>query len=228
MLAPGVHHFTTVRVRAGVRVTTTGVGVLDLRATGDVRIEGIVDVSGGNGGPLGQCPTNASGSGGGATGDARAPGTDGERCPLEAPCGGGGGAGGVGHPGGEGGLSVGGRGGSNGGGGGGGSNAHLGVGVPFGQGGGGGGGGSRAVEEEPADSATTEEGARVPPEDTVEAPTAVRGGEGRGTSAGAAAQASGRFTKGATGLLGGVAVPDAMAAGAAGEASGRLLPTTSR
>jgi hypothetical protein len=40
-LRPGVHNFTTINVPAGVRVTTTGTGVLDLRATGAVTIAGV-------------------------------------------------------------------------------------------------------------------------------------------------------------------------------------------
>ncbi len=48
-LAPGVYHFTTVTIPAGVTVTTFGTGVLDLRATGAVAIIGTIDVSGGDG-----------------------------------------------------------------------------------------------------------------------------------------------------------------------------------
>lgn len=60
ILAPGVHNFTTINIPAGVIVRTTGNGVLDLRATGDVIIAGTIDVSGGKGGD--------TGGGGGATG----------------------------------------------------------------------------------------------------------------------------------------------------------------
>ncbi len=49
VLAPGVHHFTTVTVRADVTVRTSGSGVLELRATGDVTLDGIIDLSGADG-----------------------------------------------------------------------------------------------------------------------------------------------------------------------------------
>jgi hypothetical protein len=52
-LSPGVHNFTTINVPAGVVVFVAGGGAdngtLDLRATGDVVIDGTVDVSGGPG-----------------------------------------------------------------------------------------------------------------------------------------------------------------------------------
>jgi hypothetical protein len=54
-LSPGVHNFTTINVPAGVVVYVAGSaaggesGVLDLRATGDVTINGVIDVSGGPG-----------------------------------------------------------------------------------------------------------------------------------------------------------------------------------
>lgn len=52
-LTPGVHNFTTIRVPAGVVVYVAGAGAqagtLDLRATGDIRIDGMIDVSGGPG-----------------------------------------------------------------------------------------------------------------------------------------------------------------------------------
>ncbi len=50
-------------------VTTTGSGVLDLRATGAVTIAGTVNVSGATGGVHTDCLDNAAGSGGGATGN---------------------------------------------------------------------------------------------------------------------------------------------------------------
>ena len=52
-LSPGVHHFTTITVPAGVVVFVAGSGsnsgTLDLRATGAIRIDGTIDVSGGPG-----------------------------------------------------------------------------------------------------------------------------------------------------------------------------------
>jgi hypothetical protein len=50
VLAPGIHQFTTINIPLGVRVTTSGPGVLELYASGEVRIAGIIDVSGANGG----------------------------------------------------------------------------------------------------------------------------------------------------------------------------------
>ncbi|MFO0609879.1 MAG: hypothetical protein U0324_42365, partial [Polyangiales bacterium] len=54
-LAPGVHNFTTINVPAGVVVYVAGSGgtaesgTLDLRATGDITVDGTIDVSGGPG-----------------------------------------------------------------------------------------------------------------------------------------------------------------------------------
>ncbi len=52
-LSPGVHNFTTINVPAGVVVYVAGGGAnngtLDLRATGDVVVDGTIDVSGGPG-----------------------------------------------------------------------------------------------------------------------------------------------------------------------------------
>ncbi|MBN8615731.1 MAG: hypothetical protein J0L92_34365, partial [Deltaproteobacteria bacterium] len=56
VLAPGVYRYTTITVARGVRVTTSGTGVLDLRATGDVLVEGTIDVSGGSGVDAGRYP----------------------------------------------------------------------------------------------------------------------------------------------------------------------------
>ncbi len=67
MIPGGVHNFTTITVPAGVTVRSTGPEPLDLRATGPVVINGIVDVSGGNGGTI-ACGANRNGSSGGSTG----------------------------------------------------------------------------------------------------------------------------------------------------------------
>lgn len=68
ILSAGVHHFTTVTVPAGVTVRADGAGVLEVRATGDVVIDGAIDLSGGDG----ESPTSPgmdlSGGGGGHTG----------------------------------------------------------------------------------------------------------------------------------------------------------------
>jgi len=75
-LSPGIHNFTTINVPVGVRITTTGTGVLDLRATGPVVINGIIDVSGSVGGEQAaalargsSCVDNGNGSQGGFTGN---------------------------------------------------------------------------------------------------------------------------------------------------------------
>ena len=70
VLAGGVHNFTTIDIPAGVTVTIaagSNNGVLDLRATGDVSIDGTIDLSGA---PGGQGPAHDvlwTGSGGGDT-----------------------------------------------------------------------------------------------------------------------------------------------------------------
>ncbi len=71
-LSPGVHDFTTIDIPAGITVVTSGSGILDLRATGDVTIAGVIDLSGSRGG---NDDGNDSG-GGGATGTPMAPGAD--------------------------------------------------------------------------------------------------------------------------------------------------------
>ena len=52
-LSPGVHHFTTITIPAGVVVYVAGSGpqsgTLDLHATGDIVVDGTIDVSGGPG-----------------------------------------------------------------------------------------------------------------------------------------------------------------------------------
>ena len=71
VLTPGVHEYTSIMIPAGVTVTTSGSGVLDLRASGDVVIEGTIDVSGSTGG-IGNM--NNCSPAGGATGTPLAPG----------------------------------------------------------------------------------------------------------------------------------------------------------
>lgn len=67
-LRAGVHHFTTIDIPAGVTVRVTDGATLDLRASGEVRIAGTIDLSGGDG----EIPTatgaGASGGRGGRTG----------------------------------------------------------------------------------------------------------------------------------------------------------------
>lgn len=71
VLAPGIHDYTTITIPAGIRVTTTGSGILELRATLAVEIAGTVDVSGGAGGTGATKTTRTAygGGGGGATGN---------------------------------------------------------------------------------------------------------------------------------------------------------------
>jgi hypothetical protein len=95
VLPPGVHRFSSIRIPAGVRVTTTGSGILDLRATGDVVIEGAIDVSGAAGANATAGGCDAIGGGGGATGNPLAPGVATATCNPP----GGGGTGGVGEAG---------------------------------------------------------------------------------------------------------------------------------
>jgi nitrous oxidase accessory protein NosD len=49
VIAGGVHHFTTITIPAGttVQMQPDDVRVLDLRATGAVVVDGVIDVSGG-------------------------------------------------------------------------------------------------------------------------------------------------------------------------------------
>ncbi|UJR82608.1 putative metal-binding motif-containing protein [Sandaracinus amylolyticus] len=76
VLSPGVHHFTTITIPEGVVVTTSGSGVLELRATGDVIIAGRVDVSGARGGRGSAAFPASDSGGGGATGNPLAIGVD--------------------------------------------------------------------------------------------------------------------------------------------------------
>jgi len=64
-LAPGVHHFTVINIPPGVVITTTGSGVLDLRATGSITVQGTIDVSGGRGAEGINPPGLYTGAGGG-------------------------------------------------------------------------------------------------------------------------------------------------------------------
>ena len=64
-LAPGVHHYTTVAIPAGVTVRAEPGAALDLRATGDVLIDGTIDLRGREGACCG--------------------GSDGPRCEDQAP-----------------------------------------------------------------------------------------------------------------------------------------------
>ena len=73
VLEPRVHHFTTITIPAGVRVTTMGSGVLELRATGSVIIDGVIDVSGGDGGPGTNRGPGATYGGGGHGGPSARP-----------------------------------------------------------------------------------------------------------------------------------------------------------
>ncbi len=90
-LAPGIHQFTTVNVPEGVTVVTSGDGVLEIRASGDVVIVGVVDVSGGRGGnALAAEGAGCGGNGGGgATGNVTAPGANGVAGMCARPGGGG-------------------------------------------------------------------------------------------------------------------------------------------
>ncbi len=143
VLPPGIYQYTTIDIPAGVTVTTSGTGVLELYASGDVTIEGVIDVSGSRGGTWsggGGC--SGDGGGGGATGTPLAPG-------LGRSCAGGGG--GLGAPG-EGGTGTSGQlscafGGSFGGGAGGGTGGSVLVYLGGGGGGGfaGGGGGGHST-----------------------------------------------------------------------------------
>ena len=72
-LDAGVYQFTTIVIPAGVTVTTNGTDVLELYASGDVVVEGTIDVSGGPGGASVGHATCEMTSGGGVTGDADAP-----------------------------------------------------------------------------------------------------------------------------------------------------------
>ena len=65
VIPAGLHNYGTITIAAGAHVFGDGNGVLDLRATGDVIINGTLDVSGGSGGNVGN-QVNGGGSGGSA------------------------------------------------------------------------------------------------------------------------------------------------------------------
>lgn len=67
VLGAGIHRFSTFTVPDGVTVTTTGSGILEIYAMGELRVDGTIDLSGGRGGDsfIGGRTT----SGGGATGN---------------------------------------------------------------------------------------------------------------------------------------------------------------
>jgi len=71
-IAAGVYNFASITIPAGVTVTTDGTGVLELHASGDVTINGTIDVSGGAGGSARGQGTNGGGFGG-ASGTTTAP-----------------------------------------------------------------------------------------------------------------------------------------------------------
>ena len=106
VIPAGVHHFTRVHVPAGVTIRTGGTGVLELRATEAIVIEGVVDVSGGHGGTGLEFEGSGGGGGTGTTLDGVA---------GDCPSGGAGGNAGIGRDGagdcGAGGRSGGGAGG---------------------------------------------------------------------------------------------------------------------
>ena len=94
-IPPGIHRYTSIHIPAGVTVTTSGAGVIELRATGDVLIEGTIDVSGSRGGASSITGLDLGPGGGGATGTPLLPGHDwtpGEAQCLSTPGTGGGGA----------------------------------------------------------------------------------------------------------------------------------------
>lgn len=67
-IMPRIYHFTTILIPAGVTVTVGGTGEAELRATGNIEINGILDVSGGNGGN-GTAFADCNGPTGGAGGE---------------------------------------------------------------------------------------------------------------------------------------------------------------
>eukprot|EP00698_Gefionella_okellyi_P016865 TRINITY_DN4869_c0_g1_i13.p1 TRINITY_DN4869_c0_g1~~TRINITY_DN4869_c0_g1_i13.p1 ORF type:complete len:259 (+),score=43.24 TRINITY_DN4869_c0_g1_i13:483-1259(+) len=77
-LTPGVYHYTTINIAAGATVRpSSGSGVLELRATGSVQINGRVDVTGGNGADAISGQSCYTGGGNGGVNGAPFPGTSG-------------------------------------------------------------------------------------------------------------------------------------------------------
>ena len=86
-LEPRVWNFTTITVPTGLRVhAQVGNGVLELRATGDVLVQGIIDLSGGAGGS--QVSLGGVTGLGGTTGTPVPPRTVSSSAPIEAALGG--------------------------------------------------------------------------------------------------------------------------------------------
>ena len=143
-LAEGIHRFTTIFIPADVTVTVGGSGVVELYATGDVVIEGTIDVSGTDGGLGGFSSTSTflAGSGGRSGNPTGFSGTVASMCPVPA-------SGGQGMPGRDGsfdGTGCG-NGGANGGGAGGARGSLNGGGGGGGFAGGGGGGSQNDVSD---------------------------------------------------------------------------------
>ena len=95
VLVPGTYQYTTIRVRSGATLTTNGSGVLELYATGDVTIEGTIDLGGGDGGNGYYSGLDFAGGGGGDTGNPLADGSS-PTAPAACATPGGGGTGGAG------------------------------------------------------------------------------------------------------------------------------------
>ena len=151
VLAPGVHNFTVINIPAGVTITTSGEGTLDLRAIGAITVNGTLDVSGGDGANgINPTATYGGSGGGGGTGNPAPASSSGGGCGA-AGMGGEGGRGADGTSGGSGGCtpeggSLGGGVGGTWGGGGSGGGGHAGGGGGAGGTGRGGNGGSSAGE----------------------------------------------------------------------------------
>jgi hypothetical protein len=136
VLSSGIKNYTTINIPAAVTVTVSGLGSLDLRATGAVVIDGKIDVSGGAGGLGFNAGGSCQGGGNGGNTGTRIAGAAGTTACSSSGAGGTGGTGGNGLAYSGGACSVGG--GSGGGGGGGGAGGGAGGGGYAGGGGGGG------------------------------------------------------------------------------------------
>ncbi|MEZ4250653.1 MAG: putative metal-binding motif-containing protein [Polyangiales bacterium] len=98
VLPAGVHQFTEIIIPAGVTITTDGDGVLDLRASGRVVVNGVINVSGARGGggaSASACPSPRVNGGGGDTGIAGGVGATGVDTGCQPRGGGGSGAAGT-------------------------------------------------------------------------------------------------------------------------------------